>query len=115
MESTGWFDVGREFTEVWHHQEQIRMAVGAPSLDDPRYLKAVIEIAVRGLPHAYRDVPAADGETLVVDVSGPSGGVYTLTRSGERWTRPCSSWWSRRPSNAASASTASSTNSASPA
>jgi uncharacterized protein (TIGR03083 family) len=85
MQSEGWFDIGREFTELWHHQEQIRMAVGAPSLDDPRYLKAVIEIAVRGLPHAYRDVAADEGETLVVDISGPSGGVYALTRSGERW------------------------------
>jgi uncharacterized protein (TIGR03083 family) len=85
MESEGWFDVGREFTELWHHQEQIRMALGAPSLDDPRFLKAVIEIAVRGLPHAYREVPAADGETLVLEISGPSGGIYTLTRRGERW------------------------------
>ena len=85
MESAGWFDIGREFTELWHHQEQIRLAAGAPSLEDPRYLKAVIEIAVRGLPHAYRDVPAADGETLVLDISGPSGGAYTLTRAGERW------------------------------
>jgi uncharacterized protein (TIGR03083 family) len=33
--SAGWFDVGREFTEVWHHQQQIRMAVGADSLADP--------------------------------------------------------------------------------
>jgi uncharacterized protein (TIGR03083 family) len=83
--SAGWFDVGREFTELWHHQEQIRMAVGAPSLDDPHYLKAVIELALRGLPHAYREVPAADGETLVLEISGPSGGIYTLTRRGERW------------------------------
>jgi uncharacterized protein (TIGR03083 family) len=36
--SEGWFDVGREFTELWHHQQQIRMAVGAPPLSDPRYL-----------------------------------------------------------------------------
>src|SRR5919106_1748723 len=28
--SEGWFDIGREFTELWHHQEQIRMAVDAP-------------------------------------------------------------------------------------
>jgi hypothetical protein len=85
MQSEGWFDIGREFTELWHHQEQIRLAVGAPSLDDPRYLKAVIDIAVRGLPHAYREVPAADGDTLVLEISGPSGGIYTLTRRGERW------------------------------
>ena len=84
--SEGWFDVGREFTELWHHQEQIRLAVGAPSLQDPRLLQAVIEIAVRGLPHAYRDAAAAEGDTIVIDVTGASGGRWTLTRTGEHWT-----------------------------
>ena len=84
--SAGWFDVGREFTELWHHQEQIRIAVGAPSLGDPRYLHAVIAIAVRGLPHAFRDVQAADGEALVLDVSGPAGGTWSLLREAGRWT-----------------------------
>jgi uncharacterized protein (TIGR03083 family) len=84
--SEGWFDVGREFTELWHHQEQIRMAVGASSLEDSRYLRAVIEIAVRGLPHAYRDVEAQPGRAVVIDVSGPSGGKWTLSREPTRWT-----------------------------
>ena len=60
--SEGWFDMGREFTELWHHQEQIRLAVGAASLTDPRFLHAVLEIAVRGLPHAYRTIDAAEGD-----------------------------------------------------
>jgi uncharacterized protein (TIGR03083 family) len=84
--SEGWFDVGRDFTELWHHQEQIRLAVGAPSLDDPRYLAAVIEIAVRGLPHAYRDVRAPSGETVLLDVSGAAGGTWTLLRTAGGWT-----------------------------
>lgn len=84
--SQGWFDVGREFTELWHHQQQIRMAVGAPPLDDPRYLRAVIEIALRGLRHAYRDVEAATGEAIALDVTGPSGGRWTLRRDEGRWT-----------------------------
>ena len=83
--SEGWFDVGREFTELWHHQEQIRMAVGAPSLTDARYLGAVIEIAVRGLPYAYRDVQAPDGDTVLFDVTGAAGGKWTLSRGPERW------------------------------
>jgi uncharacterized protein (TIGR03083 family) len=83
--SANWFDIGREFTEVWHHQQQIRMAVGAESLPDPRYLHAVLEIAARGLPHAYRTVPAMPGQTVVIDVSGPSGGQWTLTSDGARW------------------------------
>ena len=31
-QSDGWFDLGREFTEHWHHQAQVRDAVGAPPL-----------------------------------------------------------------------------------
>jgi uncharacterized protein (TIGR03083 family) len=84
--SAGWFDIGREFTELWHHQQQIRMAVGAEALADPRYLGAVIDVAVRGLPHAFRDVPADPGETVVIDISGASGGRWTLSRDDQRWT-----------------------------
>jgi uncharacterized protein (TIGR03083 family) len=85
MTSEGWFDVGREFTELWHHQEQIRQAVGAPSLTDPRFLHAVIEIALRGLPHAYREVTADDDASVAIDASGPAGGQWTLVRSADGW------------------------------
>ena len=83
--SAGWFDLGREFTEVWHHQQQVRMAVGVPSLADPRYLAAVIDVAVRALPHAFRDVQAEAGETVVIDIGGASGGRWTLSRGVDRW------------------------------
>jgi uncharacterized protein (TIGR03083 family) len=71
--SAGWFDIGREFTELWHHQQQIRIATGAVSLADPRYLAAVIDVSMRGLPHAFRDVPAERGQTVTIDITGASG------------------------------------------
>ncbi len=80
--SEGWFDVGREFTELWHHQEQIRLAVGAPSLSDPRFLHAVLEIAVRGLPHAYRNVEAGEGDSIAIEAIGPAGGQWALIDEG---------------------------------
>jgi uncharacterized protein (TIGR03083 family) len=83
--SEGWFDVGREFTELWHHQAQIRLAVGAPALAAPRHLRAVLEIALLGLPHAYRDVQAATGTAIVVAIHGPAGGMWTLRREADRW------------------------------
>lgn len=86
QQSAGWFDIGREFTELWHHQQQIRIAVGAPPLTDPCYLHAVIAVAMRGLPHAYRDVNAPDGASLALLVDGESGGEWTLQREAERWT-----------------------------
>jgi uncharacterized protein (TIGR03083 family) len=32
-----WFDLAREFTERWHHQQQIRDATGRPPLYDPYF------------------------------------------------------------------------------
>jgi hypothetical protein len=84
--SEGWFDIGREFTELWHHQAQVRVAVGVDPLQDPRYLRAVLELAVRGLPHAYRNVMAAEGATVAVVIVGRSGGNWTLRRESDRWT-----------------------------
>jgi uncharacterized protein (TIGR03083 family) len=83
--SAGWFDIGREFTELWHHQQQIRIAVDAPSLEDPRYLRAVLEIAMRGLPHAFREADAVAGQSVVVDVTGAAGSQWALIREEQHW------------------------------
>jgi uncharacterized protein (TIGR03083 family) len=56
-ESRVWFDVARELTERWHHQQQIRDATGRPPLYDP-YLAPVIATFMRALPATYRDTPA---------------------------------------------------------
>ena len=84
-ESEGWFDIGREFTEQWHHQAQIREAVGAPPLSDPAWLNALIAIALRGLPHAFRAHDEADGTTLAIHITGLAGGHWALQRVGGRW------------------------------
>jgi uncharacterized protein (TIGR03083 family) len=84
-QSEGWFDIGRDFTELWHHQAQVRDAVGAPPLADPRWLHAVLLIALRGLPHAYRDAPFAPGQRLTIEITGEAGGVWTLGRDETRF------------------------------
>jgi hypothetical protein len=83
--SEGWFDIGREFTELWHHQAQIRLAVGAPALAAPRYLRATLEIALRGLPYAFRDLQSPEGTLVSIAVHGPAGGMWTLVREPDRW------------------------------
>ncbi len=82
--SANWLDVGREFTERWHHQQQIREAVGAPGLVESRWLRPVLEISMRALPHAYREV-AADGAAVMIAVEGDAGGTWTLVRDGRAW------------------------------
>lgn len=83
--NAGWLDIGREFTEQWHHQMQVRDAVGAAPLPDPAWHHAVLLIAIRGLPHAYRSVSAPSGASLVLDITGDAGGTFTLRRDATRW------------------------------
>ena len=80
-----WLDVGREYTERWHHQQHIREALRRPGLNDPRYLKPALEIFVRALPMTYLDVDAPDGASVTVTITGDSGGRWTLRREDRIW------------------------------
>lgn len=83
--SENWLDVGREYTERWHHQQQIRDAVGAPPLTARRWLAPMLEISVRALPFAYRDAPADDGQVVTMVITGDAGGRWSLVREGGQW------------------------------
>jgi hypothetical protein len=63
-QSEQWFDIGRDYTERWHHQMQIRDAVGAPPLLARQWLTPLLDLSVRCLPHAYAAV-RAEGEVTV--------------------------------------------------
>ncbi|MBW8879372.1 MAG: maleylpyruvate isomerase family mycothiol-dependent enzyme [Acidobacteria bacterium] len=81
-----WFDMARELTEHWHHQQQIRDAVGAPPLTSRQWLHPVLDTFLRALPHAYREVGADEGTRIVFEVKGDAGGDWTLVREGAAWT-----------------------------
>jgi len=81
-----WFDVARELTERWHHQQQIRDATGRPSLYDPYFLSPVLDAFVRALPHHFRDVSAPVGTMVRFEISGDAGGVWYLQRVEHAWT-----------------------------
>jgi uncharacterized protein (TIGR03083 family) len=83
--SLNWLDTGREYTERWHHQQQIREAVGAISLTDRRWLRPVLDVSVHALPAAYREVPAPVDSAVTVVVSGEAGGTWSLVREAEGW------------------------------
>lgn len=84
-ESENWLDTGREYTERWHHQMQIRDAVGAPGLLERRWLHPLLDLSLRALPHAYRGTEAPEGAAVVVEVTGEAGGRWSLVREKARW------------------------------
>ena len=80
-----WLDLAREYTEWWHHQQQIRDAVGKPGLKEPRFFAPVLDAFVRALPHTYRNVGAKDGTVVALMISGDSGGRWLLRRESGAW------------------------------
>lgn len=72
-ESEHWMDVGREYTERWHHQMQIRDAVGAPPLLLERaWLLPLLDFSVRALPRAYAALEAPAGTAIALRIGEDS-------------------------------------------
>jgi uncharacterized protein (TIGR03083 family) len=78
QQSPMWVDVGREYTERWHHQDQIREAVGAPPLSARDWLRPVLDISLLALPHAWRKLRPSRAARVALHVSGDSGGAWVL-------------------------------------
>ncbi len=83
--STNWFDTAREFTERWHHQQQIRLATSRPGIMTRELYHPVLDCFMRALPFAYREVSAASGTHVRFNISGDCGGSWFLYREGHRW------------------------------
>ena len=79
-ESANWFDTAREFTERWHHQQQIRIAVDKPGIMTREFYFPVLDCFLRGLPHAYRNLPGKTGTLAQFNVAGECGGSWYLFR-----------------------------------
>lgn len=84
--SPAWFDIAREYTEHWHHQAQIRDAVGAPGLVSREWLHPMLDTSMRALPHAWRDTAAEEGTAVVFEVTGEAGDTWSLVRGAQKWT-----------------------------
>jgi uncharacterized protein (TIGR03083 family) len=85
-ESKNWFHIARDYSEKWHHQQQIREAVGqTANLLTPALYRPLLDTLLRGLPHALREVTAPVGTVVQVCVSSASGGVWQTERVADRW------------------------------
>jgi uncharacterized protein (TIGR03083 family) len=84
-ESLDWFDTAREFTERWHHQQQIRVAVDKPGIMTREFYFPVLDCFMRALPYTYRNVEAKAGSLAQFTVAGDCGGSWCLFRDAGNW------------------------------
>ena len=84
-QSPNWFDIAREYTEKWLHQQHIREAVGRPVLDGREWLFPVLDTFLRALPYTYRSLEVAEGATIGFRITGEAGGDWSLRREDGSW------------------------------
>jgi hypothetical protein len=79
-------DVARDYTEKWHHTQQIFDATGRPSTILGRRLgHPCLDIFMRALPFTFRDVQAHLGGVVTVTVTGEAGGNWHVERQETGW------------------------------
>lgn len=85
IQSQNWMHLGREYTEKWHHQQQIRETVNDQCLLDEPFFHPYLQVSMLGLPHLYRDIDCKPGTSMAVHISGIREYYFTLIRKPERW------------------------------
>lgn len=85
FESQNWFDIAREYTEKWHHQMQIRLAVHKPGINSREFFYPAMDIFMRALPHAYRNTDATLGCGVEVLIKGEGGGRWFIEKTETQW------------------------------
>ena len=83
--SNNWFHIAREYTERWHHQQQIREAVNQPGILTKEFYYPVLDTFMQALSHQYKSTIASPGTCVEIKIDSAAGGVWYLEREIEKW------------------------------
>ncbi|MFO0799438.1 MAG: maleylpyruvate isomerase N-terminal domain-containing protein [Gemmataceae bacterium] len=84
--SENWMDVARDYTEKWHHTQQLFDATNRPSTILTRRLgHPCLDIFMRALRFTFRAVEADQGSVVMMAVTGEAGGYWYVERQKDGW------------------------------
>ncbi|MEU4841207.1 maleylpyruvate isomerase family mycothiol-dependent enzyme [Nocardia testacea] len=83
--SPAWLDIAREYTEFWVHQQQIRDAVSRRGADEVALMRPVLVTFLHAVPWALRDRVRPGGTAVRFEITGPSGGCWSVVSDGTSW------------------------------
>lgn len=84
--SMNWFHIAREYTEKFHHQLQIREAVGkTEELMTAALYAPFMQTFFLGLPYLLKDHQAPDDAVVALEVSGKMGTICNVIFKQGQW------------------------------
>lgn len=83
--SRNWMHLAREYTEKWHHQQQIRDTIGDATILNKQYFTPLIDTFMPALPHTFREVTAEEGVAIKVVVTSDAWRSWWLVKEKDRW------------------------------
>lgn len=84
-DSFNWFDIAREYTERWLHQQQIRDALGDTGILTEELYYPLLEIFMYAWPVACAAIAAPEGTVLKTIITGNGGGEWLLQKTKTKW------------------------------
>jgi uncharacterized protein (TIGR03083 family) len=83
--SPNWFHIARDFTEKWHHQQQIRDAVNRPGILTTEFYRPVLDTFMKALPFRYSTISAPERTLVNIVVESSAGGSWWLIKDKNGW------------------------------
>ena len=84
-QSLNWMHLAREYTEKWHHQQQMREATGREGIMTREFFFPMIDTFFRGLPHALRNAEARTGAVIMITLTSAIGGNWYVQKGESGW------------------------------
>lgn len=84
-ESKNWFDIAREYTERWLHQQQIREAMGDKGIMTRELYHPFLHIFMQAWPFTCKDVNVNERTALKTVITGDGGGEWDLKMESGKW------------------------------
>jgi len=85
-ESKNWFDIAREYTEKWHHQMQIRLALNKQILMDTEYTEPLYDTFMLAVPNLYNVfTDFKDGDKIKFSITGILNKSWIIEWRKSKW------------------------------
>ena len=84
-ESYNWMHLAREYTEKWHHQQQIREAVSKQEIMTREFFYPSINTFFMALPYTFSGINAPTNTLIQIQIPTSIGGEWYLQKQVKGW------------------------------